>query len=380
MISIKLLNLLTVGGVALFLSSLAPSVNGLSNVGSKHQQLNRLVAHGGISKRAAQQKRSLSKRCKTRDNSTSSDVASSTSWSSSYVAPTSSYAATTEWSSSSYYTPTDTPTTTWTSTSSTSSTAASPTSSSGSGSGKVGVAWTGSNDQELATVKTSSTKFLYNWSAWKPSNSDSLGYEFWPMFHDASSVSDFESNVVAGYGTNILGFNEPEQSGQANMDAGTAASLWQQYIEPKKDIGYGLISPAVTSDQAGIPWMQSFISECNGGCTFTAGCALHYYGTDPNDFISYVQTYYSTLQSSCSVLHVTEFACMDFSGATTPDESQIWDFYSTAIKWMDSQDYIASYFAFGILDDMGNVITQDALLSDGTPTSLGYTYIYDSWT
>lgn len=39
--------------------------------------------------------------------------------------------------------------------------------------------------------------------------------------------------------------------------------------------------------------------------------------------------------------------CQDFSGGTTPDESQIWNFYSTAIKWMNSQDYIDSYFAFG---------------------------------
>lgn len=53
-----------------------------------------------------------------------------------------------------------------------------------------------------------SVRSLYTWSAWKPDNADSLGYEFWPMLHDASAVSDFESNVVAGYGTNILGFNE----------------------------------------------------------------------------------------------------------------------------------------------------------------------------
>ena len=37
---------------------------------------------------------------------------------------------------------------------------------------------------------------------------------------------------------------------------------------------------------------------------------MHWYGTDPQEFISYVSGFYSTFQGSCSVLHVTEFACM----------------------------------------------------------------------
>ncbi|KAI0728720.1 glycosyl hydrolase catalytic core-domain-containing protein [Fomitopsis betulina] len=397
MISLKLLNLLTVGGVALFVSSLAPSVNGLSNVGGgKHTHLNRLAAHEGLAKRAAKPKtkRSLTKRCKDRSsNSTSSanstiEAAASTTWLSTAEA-SSTEVSTTEWSSSADWTPsaepttTDAPSTTWTPTSSSTEAAPSSTGSTTTSSGsKVGVAWSGSNDQEIATVKTSATKYLYTWSAWKPDNADSLGYEFWPMLHDASAVSDFESNVVAGYGTNILGFNEPEISGQANMDVATAVSLWRQYIQPKTSLGYGLISPAVTSDSAGVPWLQSFISQCPD-CTFTAGCALHWYGTDPQEFISYVQTFQSTFAASCSVLHVTEFACMvrhyDFSGGTTPSDSQIWNFYSTAIQWMNSQSYIGSYFAFGILDSMGNVIQADALLSNGQPTSLGENYINNSW-
>lgn len=46
------------------------------------------------------------------------------------------------------------------------------------------------------------------------------------------------------------------------MDVATAVSLWRQYIQPKTSLGYGLISPAVTSDSAGVPWLQSFISQC----------------------------------------------------------------------------------------------------------------------
>lgn len=62
----------------------------------------------------------------------------------------------------------------------------------------------------------------------------------------------------------------PEISGQSNIDPQTAASLWQQNIQPKKQLGYNLISPAVTSDAAGIPWLQQFFQACQG-CTVSLG-------------------------------------------------------------------------------------------------------------
>lgn len=167
MISLKILNLLTVGGVALFVSSLAPSVNGLSNVGApKHSHLNRIAAHEGLSKRVAKPKakRSLTKRCKDRgtsnSTSTSIDVATSATWSSS-VETSSTEVSTADWTSSTEPASTEAPSTTWAPPpSSSSAPVPSPTSgsSSGGGSGKVGVAWSGSNDQEIATVKTSATK------------------------------------------------------------------------------------------------------------------------------------------------------------------------------------------------------------------------------
>lgn len=49
---------------------------------------------------------------------------------------------------------------------------------------------------------------VYTWSEYKPSNADSLGFEFWPMLWGPSHVDSFNQLVVAGYGTTILGFNE----------------------------------------------------------------------------------------------------------------------------------------------------------------------------
>jgi len=369
----KLIQLMGIASLAVLACSFGPaSVNALS-VGSHH--LNRHVAHEGIAKRSTNKKRQLSKRCKARPSSSglsSSDApapSSSADWTSSVYTPTSTYVPPPP---STTWTPTTSDTPTPTSTYSTPS--AAPTS---SGSSKIGIAWDGGNDPSLANFKTDQTQFLYTWSPWKPTNADELGFEFWPMLPntDSDSISAFQQNVVAGYGTKILGFNEPDISTQSNLDPNDAAGLWMQYIEPMKDLGYELISPAVSSGDSGIPWLQQFMGACSS-CTIDA-CALHYYGTDANDFISYVENFHSTF--NCD-LHITEFADQNFGGGAQATMDEIWAFYAQVNPWLDSTPYVASYFQFGVLSDLDGVNTLNALMdSNGSPTSLGYTYIYNSW-
>ncbi|KAI0921569.1 hypothetical protein AcW2_006498 [Taiwanofungus camphoratus] len=255
----KLINLIAISSLAILACTFAPAqVNALS---TGYHHVNHHVAHEGIAKRS-KRKRQQSQRCKQRPSS-SSAAPTSTSW-----------------------TPPPSPTTTWVPTTSAAPPAPapppppssswspipspSPSSSGGSGSGKVGIAWNNGDESWLANFKTPATRFVYTWSEYKPSNADSLGFEFWPMLWGPSHVDSFNQLVVAGYGTTILGFNEPEISGQSNIDPQTAASLWQQNIQPKKQLGYNLISPAVTSDAAGIPWLQQFFQACQG-CTVSLG-------------------------------------------------------------------------------------------------------------
>ncbi|KZT12986.1 glycoside hydrolase family 128 protein [Laetiporus sulphureus 93-53] len=388
----KFINLMAIASLALYVCCLTPSsVNALSGVG-RNPHLSRNVAHDGVAKRRMTKKRSNTKRCLPRSSSgavTSSavDTASASysstleSSASSYeVSSATTYSSTTSDAPTSTYTPTtsDAPTSTYTPTSSSSSAsvATSTAVSTGSYSGKTGIAWNNADASLLVNFKTDATKYLYNWSPYKPDNADSLGFDFWAMLPNEESIAAFQQYVVAGYGSTILAFNEPDQAGQANMDPSTAASLWLQYIEPKKDEGFRLISPAVSSGSDGIPWLESFMSACDT-CTID-GCALHYYGTDAEDFISYVEQFHSTFPS-CP-LHVTEYADENFSDGAQADESEIWAFYYMVVPWMDSQSYIESYFQFGVLEDMSGVNTLNALMSSaGIATSLGDVYINDNW-
>jgi len=122
---------------------------------------------------------------------------------------------------------------------------------------------------------------IYNWSPNKVQGADALGLEYVPMFWGTKQIDSFKNLVKPGYARHALGFNEyvcllfdaiiifhsfqrPDHAGQAALDPGYAASLWKQYMEPLKNSGYTLISPAVTSGASGIPWLKSFFGACQG--------------------------------------------------------------------------------------------------------------------
>jgi hypothetical protein len=243
--------------------------------------------------------------------------------------------------------------------------------SSGGGGGKVGLAWNNADESSIKNFANSQVSSIYTWSPWKPSIVDSLGIEFIPMLWGEKQIGDFTNLVKPGYAKTVLGFNEPNQSGQAEMSPQRAAQVWKQYIQPLKNQGYALISPACTSAPSGKTWMQQFFAACDG-CTFD-GLALHWYGTDPQEFIKYLQDFHSTFNLP---IWPTEFACQNFSGGAQCSSDQVWNFMKTVKDFMDNTPWVAKYFAFGVLHDMAGVNGLNQLLGpNGQPTDLGRFYI-----
>ncbi|KAG9032318.1 hypothetical protein FRB95_001571 [Tulasnella sp. JGI-2019a] len=150
----------------------------------------------------------------------------------------------------------------------------------------------------------------------------------------------------------VLGFNEPDNAGQANLTPAAAAALWKQYIQPLKTTypNLKLISPAVTNGGApsGIAWLDSFFASCVG-CKFD-GVAIHWYGGGTGDLEPFV----------------TKFG---LSWAAT--EAQYEAFLTPALAWLDGQSQVAKYAFFGAFYD-GN--PDDLLTSTGQLTALGKIY------
>ncbi|KAI0069007.1 hypothetical protein BV25DRAFT_1910727 [Artomyces pyxidatus] len=242
--------------------------------------------------------------------------------------------------------------------------------------GKVGLGWSNGEMNSLANFKTPSTQWIYTWSPNKPPLADELGFKFLPMLWGPKQIDSFTKTVKAGYANHVLGFNEPNEPSQSNLDPSYAASLWKQYIQPLKYQGFDLITPATTNAPSGKTWMQSFEKACDG-CTFD-GTGLHWYGIDENDFISHATDFCNTFGRP---VWITEFACQDYSGKNQQcSTDKIFSFMATVTGWMTQEKCVAAYFAFGAMTaseiEANNVNGANALIGPGNkPTALGNLYL-----
>jgi hypothetical protein len=109
----------------------------------------------------------------------------------------------------------------------------------------------------------------YNWG-W-PSNGLDASFEFVPMLWGVPSAADPDWTSAASAAKNILTFNEPDLSSQANTIPTVATAGYQTYVQPLA--GQTRISgPAVTNGgngllpYMGLGWMDAFNADCVG-CT-----------------------------------------------------------------------------------------------------------------
>ncbi|KAH8113377.1 glycosyl hydrolase catalytic core-domain-containing protein [Phellopilus nigrolimitatus] len=366
----KLINLFALSSLAVLVCTLGASpVSALSN-GHHMAKVKRAHGHDVVAKH--KRDNTSSQRCKARsstDAQSSTDAPSST-WSSS----SSAWTPTSTWSSSS---------SSWTpSSSSSSAPAASSSSSSSNGNKKVGLAWANGNTNTLSNFVTNNVQYIYTWSESCPDQSWQLNLECMPMLwsNAGDKVAAFQSKVKAGYAKFAMGFNEVNEPGQANMDVGSAVSAWNQYLTPLVDQGYQLIAPVTSSNPNGKVWMQQFMSQVD--TSKIAGMPIHYYGTNAQDMIDYIEDWHSTFNKP---IWITEFACQNFNTANENNgqqcsEGQVWDFYKTIMQYASNTDKVVAAFPFGFMTEMQGVNVLDQLMSGGgSPSALGATIINNSW-
>jgi len=237
---------------------------------------------------------------------------------------------------------------------------------------KVSLAWGGSPDQ-IANFVTPHVRYLYNWSPNPPQEARDHGLEILPMFWGTRDIDAFQQYVVEGYAQTILGFNEPNEPGQCNLNPWDAAGIWKQYIQPKKALGYNLIGPAMSSNPNGLTWTSQFFQACDG-CTFD-GLAVHWYDVDAYAFIAYIQNYHNTFNLP---IWVTEFACQNYNGGAQCSMDYIYEFMGIVTSFMEQQDWVVMYCAFGAMIGLPDGVNQDNELMgwDGKPTNLGYQFLW----
>ncbi|GAA5970507.1 hypothetical protein JCM11641_007330 [Rhodosporidiobolus odoratus] len=206
--------------------------------------------------------------------------------------------------------------------------------------GKKGV---GYNDAKFTT--NLDIDWAYNWASSGSGLNEGVMYV--PMLWGRDKVADWEKDAKAGIAagaTHLLGFNEPDLPEQANMSPDEAAALWKANMEPHAGSAK-LVSPGVTNGvkldngtSLGVPWLQDFIKACDG-CTISA----------------------IALQSA----RLQDL----FQGTGTPDEQAT--FMKFAVDYLEKQDWIEKYAAFG---DFADNPVAEFVNDDGSLNDLGKAY------
>jgi RNA polymerase sigma factor (sigma-70 family) len=211
-------------------------------------------------------------------------------------------------------------------------------------------------DQALAE---SGASWYYNWAATPNGIAGPAGVSFVPMIWGAANVTSATLSQVRQEGQVLLGFNEPDMGGQANMSVAQALDLWPQLMATGMTLG----SPAVASGAA-TPggWLDQFMAGAKARGYRVDFITVHWYGGDfatdsaVRELESYLQAIYARYHLP---VWVTEFALTGFSGgtATFPTEAQQAAFLTAATKMIDGLSYVQRYAWFALPASSGSGTT-----------------------
>ncbi|KAM0484483.1 hypothetical protein ACHAPX_001909 [Trichoderma viride] len=213
----------------------------------------------------------------------------------------------------------------------------------------------------------SQVNWQYNWDS---TTSQKQGWaEFIPMLWGTQSYHTNQWSSNAWYWLNnggsghLLAFNEPEQSGQANLSPGDAAAAWRQYMEPFH--GHAQLgAPSVSND--GYNWLSQFLQACSG-CNIDF-IPIHWYNdhTQEGDLENWVN-------SICALGNGRQVWLTEFQAYGTIDEQST--FLRSAIPFLDNNPCVYRYAYFGTADN------SKVLLQNGGPSlsPLGVQYTFSPY-
>ena len=210
-------------------------------------------------------------------------------------------------------------------------------------------AWTFSGqDQALAE---SGASWFYTWST-STEGISAPDAGFVPMIWGSGSITS-SALAQAKQDTScgcMLGFNEPDNSGQSNMTPSQALSLWPQLMSTGLELG----SPAVASGGA-TPggWLDQFMTGAKNNGYRVNFITLHWYGSDFNttDAVSQLQSYIQAVHTRYDLpIWLTEFALISFTngGQQFPSETQQAAFLTAATAMLDNLPYVQRYAWFAL--------------------------------
>ncbi len=172
------------------------------------------------------------------------------------------------------------------------------------------------NGVHRALVK-SGLSWYYTWGPDHHGITSPRGVGFVPMIWGAGSVTTATLREVRHEGRYLLGFNEPDNAGQANMTVSRALNLWPRLMSTGMRLG----SPAVATGAATRGgWLDRFMRGVAARHYRVSSITVHWYGGDfvtsraVRELRGYLQAIHARYHRP---LWLTEFALIRFGAKVT---------------------------------------------------------------
>jgi hypothetical protein len=238
-----------------------------------------------------------------------------------------------------------------------------------------GAAYKGVANSACADLVTIGASWYYNWTT-SPGNCKNS--QFVPMVwghtgneQSATGVAnEVDGLVTAGY-RYLLGFNEPDNSGQANITVANAVALWPSFNNPGAILG----SPATQANTTGLAWFSaasppSFMTQVNADTTGNLRVDFidaHWYGWNAGSCEPNAATFEAYLRQIEAVpgnrpIWITEFGCLNLSAPTV---DVIQSFLRGAITMLAKHPRVARYAWYPWATNHNLVDTTGALTALG---------------
>ena len=204
-------------------------------------------------------------------------------------------------------------------------------------------------------LSKSGASWYYTWAAGHAGIKTPRGTSFVPMIRAAGDVTAANLAKVKREGHYLLGFNEPDNGGQANMSVSQALSLWPRLMATGMTLG----SPAVATGAATKGgWLDQFMAGAKSRGYRVSFIAVHWYGGNfataaaVSELKSYIQAIHARYHKP---IWLTEFALIRFGGtASFPSPQQQAAFLTAATTMLAHLSYVQRYAWFALPASAGD--------------------------
>lgn len=203
-----------------------------------------------------------------------------------------------------------------------------------------------------AAIKGVGASWYYTWASTTGDTARPEGVEFVPMIWGADAVNSKDLDNATREGKQLLGFNEPDMPGQADMPAARALELW-----PKLEgTGLRLGAPSVAygADQSG-SWFDQFMTGAGERGLRVDFIPLHWYGADFGpDAVDHLRGYLEAVHARWKKpIWLTEYALTDFTGSSPryPSEAEQTAFVKSVVPMLGSLSFLERHAWFTLSTD-----------------------------